>query len=122
MPTNSDLAIICTLLTIIVKALINWRRDRARTEREERHREWERQDRETKNRELLEKIDENTQVSVEAFTVANHVNEKIVTVGEAAQQAAQINTADVMRELAELRSLVEKTHRTLLDVHEDSKT
>jgi hypothetical protein len=58
--------------------------------RENRARRWAREDREesAKQRSILaQKIDENTEISKEAFKEANSVNQKIALIGEANQTA-----------------------------------
>lgn len=84
-----------TLVTLVINAIIQWLRDG-------RNRRWEIEDRRIRfdkverkieeNTQLTleahQKIDENTQVSVEAFKEANEINAKIAAIGEVRQRGS----------------------------------
>jgi uncharacterized membrane protein YhiD involved in acid resistance len=107
------IGIFATLLTVLIKGFYQDRRERRRDELMVKNRELDIADRKANSDKLATKIDENTDISVKAFDVANNVNAKIATVAVQANDHAITSMNDVMKELASLKATAEETRRLL---------
>lgn len=74
---STALSVISAVVTGLLGFLGMWYRDCRKDKIAERQRRWDIEDREAKSVKVLDKIAENTQVSVVAFDTANGHNDKI---------------------------------------------
>jgi uncharacterized membrane protein YhiD involved in acid resistance len=114
----AGIGIVVTLLTLIVNSVFQAMREKRRDDLSLKNRELDIQERREASTaaavqvgnvgdHLAAKIDENTQVSVKAFDVANNVNDKIATVAVQANEHAVTSMNDVMAELAAIKRMLQ---------------
>jgi len=114
----AGIGIVVTLLTLIVNSVFQAMREKRRDDLSLKNRELDIQERRAAStaaavqvgnvaEHLATKIDENTQVSVKAFDVANNVNDKIATVAVQANEHAVTSMNDVMAELAAIKRILQ---------------
>jgi DNA-binding transcriptional regulator YiaG len=112
-------------LTFVVTKLFDVYNDRQKQNRELRQREWDKEDRERARQELAEKvatthekvikkIEENTNISREAFTEANNVNVKLLRMSDQITSASSHE-----RRVAEdsIKGLLQDTAAVVDDTH-----
>lgn len=80
---------IVTLLTLLINSVRIYFSEKQKMERESLERQWDREDRISRNEKVLSRIAENTEVSVKAFNEANNVNEKLLRVHEDVKSAVK---------------------------------
>jgi hypothetical protein len=102
---TATIASILAFLTIVANGFFQSQREKRRDALTVENRKLDIAERAATAAHVVAKIDENTEVSVKAFDVANNVNEKIAAGGVASN--------DVARELRSLRAAVEETRRLL---------
>lgn len=115
----TGIGIICTLLTVLVNGYFQNQRENRKDALAIKNRELdlaERQAAASATRvqvkgigdHLATKIEENTQISVKAFDVANNVNDKIATIAGTASEHAVTSMNDVMNELGAIKRMLTK--------------